>query len=538
MKIKYIDGPLLKKMMIHAANLLENNKSTVDALNVFPVPDGDTGTNMSLTMNSAAKEIKGIKNDSIETIADAAANGSLMGARGNSGVILSQLFRGFAKYCKGKKQLSTLDLASALKSASDTAYKAVMKPIEGTILTVARETAERAVEIAKREEDLELFLHQMIEYAEKVLDKTPDLLKVLKQAGVVDAGGKGLIYIYKGFYEALTGKEVEVSETVSLNTVEFHGDEELGEITFGYCTEFIIKGNQIDIEDFKRKIGPYGDCMLVVGDENLAKVHIHTNNPGSVLERGLKLGELINIKIDNMRQQHRNKIFEEEKTEKPQQLKEYGMIAVTMGEGLTNIFKDLHVDEIITGGQTMNPSTEEIKKSIDAINAKNIFVFPNNGNIILAANQAKQLSDKNVIVIPTKSVPQGIASILSFNGEADPEVNERVMTEAIKNVKTGQVTFSVRDTQFNDIAIKKDDILGIYDGNIKAVGTGVEEVSMKLLQEMITDEDEILTIFYGEEQSESSAQALADFVGEKYKDIDVEVYYGGQPLYHYIFSVE
>lgn len=525
-------------MMIHAANLLENNKSTVDALNVFPVPDGDTGTNMSLTMNSAAKEIKGIKNDSIETIADAAANGSLMGARGNSGVILSQLFRGFAKYCKGKKQLSTLDLASALKSASDTAYKAVMKPIEGTILTVARETAERAVEIAKREEDLELFLHQMIEYAEKVLDKTPDLLKVLKQAGVVDAGGKGLIYIYKGFYEALTGKEVEVSETVSLNTVEFHGDEELGEITFGYCTEFIIKGNQIDIEDFKRKIGPYGDCMLVVGDENLAKVHIHTNNPGSVLERGLKLGELINIKIDNMRQQHRNKIFEEEKTEKPQQLKEYGMIAVTMGEGLTNIFKDLHVDEIITGGQTMNPSTEEIKKSIDAINAKNIFVFPNNGNIILAANQAKQLSDKNVIVIPTKSVPQGIASILSFNGEADPEVNERVMTEAIKNVKTGQVTFSVRDTQFNDIAIKKDDILGIYDGNIKAVGTGVEEVSMKLLQEMITDEDEILTIFYGEEQSESSAQALADFVGEKYKDIDVEVYYGGQPLYHYIFSVE
>ncbi|MTI53860.1 DAK2 domain-containing protein [Geosporobacter ferrireducens] len=538
MKIKYIDGPLLKKMMIQAANSLENNKSTVDALNVFPVPDGDTGTNMALTMNSAAKEIKNIKDESVESVSEAAANGSLMGARGNSGVILSQLFRGFSKACKGKNKLNTVDLANALKSASDTAYKAVMKPIEGTILTVAREIGEKAIEISKKEEDLESFLWQIIEYAEKVLDKTPDLLKVLKQAGVVDAGGKGLIYIYKGFYGALTGKEMEISETAPLNTVEFHSDVELGEITFGYCTEFIIKGSRIDIEDFKKKIGTYGDCMLVVGDESLAKVHIHTNNPGSVLEHGLKLGELISIKIDNMRQQHRNQIFEEEKPQETQPLKAYGMIAVTMGEGLTNIFKDLNVDEIITGGQTMNPSTEEIKKSIDAISAKNIFIFPNNSNIILAANQAKQLSDKHVIVIPTKSVPQGIAAILSFNGETDPETNEKTMSDALKNVKTGQVTFSVRDTQFNDIDIKKDDILGIYDGNIKAVGTGVAEVSMSLLKEMITDEDEILTIFYGEEQSESSAQALADTIGKKYKDIDIEVYYGGQPLYHYIFSVE
>lgn len=525
--------------MIQAANLLESNKSTVDALNVFPVPDGDTGTNMALTMNSAVKEIKNIKEESVEAVSEAAANGSLMGARGNSGVILSQLFRGFSKACKGKSKLNTVDLANALKSASDTAYKAVMKPIEGTILTVARETSEKAVEVSKKEAYLESFLRQMIEYAEKVLDKTPDLLKVLKQAGVVDAGGKGLVYIYKGFYGALTGKEIEIPEAAPLDTAEFHPDVELGEITFGYCTEFIIKGSCIDIEDFKKKIGTYGDCMLVVGDEHLAKVHIHTNNPGNVLEHGLELGELISIKIDNMRQQHRSQVFEEEKPyQEIQQLKEHGMIAVTMGEGLTNIFKDLNVDEIITGGQTMNPSTEEIKKSIDAIAAKNIFIFPNNSNIILAANQAKQLSDKNVIVIPTKSVPQGIAAILSFNGETDPETNERMMTEALKNIKTGQVTFSVRDTQFNDIHIKKDDILGIYDGNIKAVGTGVAEVSMSLLKEMITDEDEILTIFYGEEQTESNAQALADAIGKKYKDIDIEVYYGGQPLYHYIFSVE
>ncbi len=524
--------------MIQAANLLENNKSIVDTLNVFPVPDGDTGTNMALTMNAAAKEIKGIKNESIEAIAEAAATGSLMGARGNSGVILSQLFRGFSKACKGKNKLNATDLANALKSASDTAYKAVMKPIEGTILTVARETGEKAIEVSKKEEDLESFLRLIIEYAEKVLDKTPDLLKVLKQAGVVDAGGKGLIYIYKGFYEALTGKEVEISEVVPLDTVAFHSDGELGDITFGYCTEFIIKGNHVDIEDFKRKIGSYGDCMLVVGDESLAKVHIHTNNPGSVLEHGLALGELMSIKIDNMRQQHRDKVSEEKNSQEAQQVKEYGMIAVTMGEGLTNIFKDLNVDEIITGGQTMNPSTEEIKKSIDAISSKNIFIFPNNSNIILAANQAKQLSDKNVIVIPTKSVPQGIAAILSFNGEVSVETNETSMLASLKNVKTGQVTFSVRDTQFNDIDIKKDDILGIYDGNIKAVGTGVKEVSMSLLKEMITSEDEILTILYGEDQSESSAQELANTLGEKYKDIDIEVYYGGQPLYHYIFSVE
>lgn len=537
MIIKYIDGPLLKKMMLQAANSLENNKSSVDALNVFPVPDGDTGTNMSLTMNSAAREIMAVQGESIDEIAEAAATGSLMGARGNSGVILSQIFRGFSKGCKGKVELNTFHFANALKSASDTAYKAVMKPIEGTILTIAREVGEKAIEISKKEETFEKFFHQLIEYAEIVLDKTPDMLKVLKQAGVVDAGGKGLIFIYKGFYESITGKTVTIDSPAILHpNTEIHGNIDFEDITFGYCTEFIIKGEGIDIEQFKQAIEAYGDCMLVVGDGELAKVHIHTNHPGSVMEHGLALGELINIKIDNMRQQHQHKIFET--SQKDEELKEYGMIAVTMGEGLTDIFKDLNVDEIIVGGQTMNPSTEEILKSIDKVMAKNIFVFPNNSNIILAANQAKELSKKNVFVIPTKSVPQGIAAILAFNGEMAPEVNADSMTKALTRVKTGQVTYSVRDTQFNDIEIKKNDILGMYEGNIKAVGLDIEDIAFKLLEEMVSEEDEILTIFYGEELEEAQAQALADKVRQRYGDIDIEVHYGGQPLYYYIFAIE
>lgn len=538
MKIKYIDGILLKKMIMQAKNSLEANKNTVDSLNVFPVPDGDTGTNMALTMNAAAREVQNVKQIRVEDIAEAAASGSLMGARGNSGVILSQLFRGFAKGCKGKEKLSTADLALALKNASDTAYKAVMKPIEGTILTVAREIGEKAVELSKREDDMENFLENVIVHAEGVLMKTPDMLKVLKQAGVVDAGGKGLIFIMKGFYEAVANKETVVETPESVQVIEHEGIEEQREIHFGYCTEFIIKGKNIEIENFKGAIGSYGDCMLVVGDENLVKVHIHTNHPGEIIEKGLKLGELINIKIDNMRHQHQNRIFEGENAHEPAVLKEYGMIAVTMGKGLTDIFKDLNVDEIIAGGQTMNPSTEDIKKAIDRISAQNIFIFPNNSNIIMAANQAKELSEKNVIVIPTKTVPQGIAAVLAFNAEEGVEENREAMTRAIKSVKTGQVTYSVRDTHFNDIEIKKGNILGIQDGEIKKVGTHVDEVSLMLLKDMISEDTEMLTIFYGEDIDGDRAQQLADEVAEMYEDVEIEVYYGGQPLYYYIFSVE
>nr|WP_165916222.1 DAK2 domain-containing protein [Marinisporobacter balticus] len=524
-------------MIIQGANILEANRSVVDALNVFPVPDGDTGTNMSLTMNAAAKEVKETRENSIDYVVDAMANGSLMGARGNSGVILSQLFRGFTKSAKGKDQLTTIDLADAFKSASDTAYKAVMKPIEGTILTVAREIGEKAVEIAKREKDVITFLQDIINHGEQALNKTPQMLKILKEAGVVDAGGKGLIFIFKGFYEAITGKKVNLESHSNIDIIK-EDLKETEDITFGYCTEFIVQGSNINIEKFKQKIKNYGDCMLVVGDASLVKVHIHTNNPGMILENGLELGQLTRIKIDNMRQQHENKIFEAKNDENIMLVKEFGMIAVTMGDGLTNIFKDLNVDEMITGGQTMNPSTQDIKEAIDRIQAKHIFIFPNNSNIILAANQAKELSDKEITVIPSETVPQGIGAILAYDEESSLEKNIEMMTEALKNIKTGQVTYSVRDTQFNDMPIEKGDILGIIDGKITAVGKSVEDDAYRLLEGMIEDDDEIITIFYGEDCEEEKAQRLADRISGKYEEIDVEVYYGGQPLYYYIFSVE
>ena len=538
MKIKYIDGPILKKMMIQGANSLELNKSTIDALNVFPVPDGDTGINMSLTMDSATKEVKKVVTETVETISEAMANGSLMGARGNSGVILSQLFRGFAKSCKGKEKLNTIDFAQALKGAADTAYKAVMKPIEGTILTIAREMAEKAIEISKKEDDFNVFFTDIIKHSEIVLEKTPQMLKVLKDAGVVDAGGKGLIVITIGFYQGLTGKITAIETSKIEKSEELYLDIPTEDITFGYCTEFIIKGTAVDLELYKKKIADLGDSMLVVGDQNLVKVHIHTNNPGQVLEYGLAWGELINIKIDNMRQQHKNRIFNEASGDSEEAVKEYGIIAVSMGEGLLNIFKDLNVDEIITGGQTMNPSTEEIKNAIDKIPAKHIFILPNNSNIILAANQAKEISKKNIHVIPSKTIPQGIAAILAFNPDLDIEKNIDLMKSSLSKVKTGQVTFSVRDTQFNSNTIKKGDILGIMNANIQVVGDNIEEVAFDLLSDIISDKDEMVTIFYGEDCSEADANRLGDRIGAIYENLDIEVYYGGQPLYYYIFSVE
>ncbi|PAB58877.1 DAK2 domain-containing protein [Anaeromicrobium sediminis] len=530
MKIKYIDGKQLKNMVVRGCQVLERNKKFVDDLNVFPVPDGDTGTNMSLTMNSAKDEVESVVNGNVEAVAKALANGSLMGARGNSGVILSQIFRGFSKACKGKETLDVGDFAKALHMASDTAYGAVMKPIEGTILTIIRSVSERAMEIGEIEEDICRMLEMVIDHGEEVLSKTPDMLKVLKEAGVVDAGGKGLIFILNGFYEALTGKIIieETTKREKKSNLKIHGDKS---IQFGYCTEFIIKSTNANVENLKKKIMNMGDSMLVVGDENLVKVHIHTNNPGNVIEEGLKLGQLVDVKIDNMRYQHENRLEKKD-------LKKYGIVAVAMGEGIENIFKDINVDKVIAGGQTMNPSTQDIKEALDSINAENIFILPNNSNIILAANQAKALSEKNVIVIPTKTIPQGIGAVVAYNPENEVDVNEKNMNLAMKDIKTGQITYSVRETTFKDIDIKKGDILGISDGEIVTVGSEIENESHKLLKNIVDEDSEIITLFYGSDIEKERADKLAEEIEEEFEDCDVEVYYGGQPLYYYIFSVE
>lgn len=544
LKIEYIDSTLLKKAFIVAANNLEKNKHIVDALNVFPVPDGDTGTNMSLTMKSAIKQIKNLEEESIQKIATAISNGSLMGARGNSGVILSQLFRGFAKGLKGKEKLDTRDIANAFKSGSDTAYRAVMRPTEGTILTVARECAEKALEISSNENDIKIFMEKVIEHGEITLDKTPEMLDVLKQAGVVDAGGKGLIFILKGALKAIISDELDFEEIEEVEE-EVHFERETGEqeIKYGYCTEFIINNTKADAEEFKKKINDLGDSVLAVSGDNIIKVHIHTNNPGLVIERALKLGELINIKIDNMRFQHRRNVEKEDSDIKLEnndieETKKYSFITVAMGDGLNSVFKDFNVDYVIAGGQTMNPSTEDILNAVNKVNGENIIILPNNSNIILAANQAKKLSDKNIEVVPTKTIPQGIAALLAFDEEIDVEKNLDNMKEAIESVKTGQVTFAVRDTVINDIEIKKDDIIGINDGEIVSVGNDINKVSSELVNNLIDEEDSLITIFYGEDVREEKARELVEILEEENEDFDIELVYGGQPLYYYIFSVE
>ena len=526
-------------MLIAGAQSLETNKRIVDALNVFPVPDGDTGTNMSLTMQSAVRDIKSSKSGSLEDVANLAANGSLMGARGNSGVILSQLLRGFARGVKGKEKLNTKDLAYALKLASDTAYKAVMKPVEGTILTVARESAEYAIILAKKEKDIIVFLEKTILQAEETLKRTPEMLKVLKDAGVVDSGGKGLIYIYLGALGSLTGN-IPTTEDIEImqQTVE-HEDYIGKDIIFGYCTEFIVNSPSASVEKLQSRIENYGDSMLVVGNENAIIVHIHTDNPGIVLEEGLKLGNLSDIKIDNMRLQHRN-VMDTEPLEvsRPMIKKQYGFISVAMGEGLTNIFKDFDIDHVIKGGQTMNPSTEDFVKAIDNIDADTIYILPNNSNIIMAATQAKDISTKDIRVIPTKSIPQGIAALMVFNLENTPADNELQMIDAIRDVKTGQVTYAVRDTSYDDVPISKDDIIGITESKIQTVGKDVFQTSVELMSKMVTEEDEIITIYYGEDVKDKEAKKLLDYFEKTYPECDVELYYGGQPLYYYIFSVE
>ncbi|HBM74698.1 MAG TPA: dihydroxyacetone kinase [Clostridiaceae bacterium] len=551
MELLSIDGQLLYRMLISGANCLENNKAIVNSLNVFPVPDGDTGTNMSMTMASAIKEMQKLKERSVEAIAEAAANGSLMGARGNSGVILSQLIRGFAKGVKGKKALNCKDLSFALKEGANTAYKAVMKPTEGTILTVAREAADKSLKLSKSIDDISVLEDQVIKYAESVLDKTPDMLPVLKKAGVVDSGGKGLIFIYKGMLDALLGKDAVSNLGVQKEAqgpVQGKFSEE--EIKYGYCTEFIIKNTDADPIAFRKKISEFGDSILVVGGEGIIKVHIHTNNPGRILSYALELGELTKIKVDNMKEQHRSLIgFSDDKNDdgaKPKSAdekgndisKKAGVIAVASGEGIRNIFLDLGADKVIEGGQTMNPSTEDILNAINDVNARDIYILPNNGNIIMAAKQAAAISDKNIVVIPSKSIPQGIAALTVFNPENESSENLDIMTSTMKYVKTGQVTYAVRDTNFDDKKIKEGDILGLVNGKINNTGKDVINVTRALIESMVSEDDELITVLYGDGVKADEADKLSKELKSKYTDCEVQLYDGGQKLYYFIISVE
>lgn len=540
--IQYIEGKMLRDMFVSGANNLQNHKELVDKLNVFPVPDGDTGTNMSLTISYAMKELAKVENDSITEIGKSLSKGSLMGARGNSGVILSQIIRGFSKSIEGKEQISTEDLAKAFKNGSDTAYKAVIKPIEGTILTVVRESGEYAIKAAKKEKDLLKFLEMVIDEANKSLERTPELLKNLKEAGVVDSGGKGLVLIYEGMYEALKGNPIKAKDLNDSNVSEV---KQAGtsinteDIKFCYCTEFILESNSISDTEIRDIMLKYGDSLAVVGDEGIIKVHVHTNDPGLVLQDALKHGQLVTIKIENMKLQHENTLVgDTDEIAQSVEEKEYGFIATSMGEGLAKIFKDFGVDYIIEGGQTMNPSTEDFMKAIDSINAKNIFIFPNNSNIIMAANQAKELSDKNIIVIPTKNTPQGFTALVNFNADASVEENEQALMESLTMVKSGQVTFAVRDTVMNDVEVKEGNIIGIAESKLMDAGDRVDEITTSLVEKLVDEDSAIITLFYGEDVTEEDANNLRDELEEKFEDLDIELYYGGQPLYYYLISVE
>jgi len=542
LKIDTINGNMLLDMFRQASATLKANKDHVNDLNVFPVPDGDTGTNMSMTFESAVNEMNKLDDISILNVTESSSNGSLMGARGNSGVILSQILRGFHKGCYGKTSLSTEDFSEALVYAADTAYKAVMKPVEGTILTVIKAAADSSSEVATETLYFDEFLKEVIEDADKALSNTPELLPVLKQAGVVDAGGQGLIYILKGFYGAIVGekaKEIETEFKQKLSK-ELSPVSETDDIEFGYCTEFIVKGENLSDSQLKKEISGFGDCMLVVGTEEMLKVHIHTNEPGSVMQKALSLGELIDIKVDNMRYQHNERQYEKDvpPAEAETPLKPYGIMAVAMGEGITEIFNDLNVDKIIEGGQTMNPSTEELLSTIDEINADEIIILPNNSNIILAAQQAQKISERKISIVPTKTIPQGITAMLSFNPESGIDENILHMTDSMKEVKTIQVTYSVRDSFFNDIEIKKGDILGIFNGDIVSVGENINAVALEVLEKAMAEDDEIITVYYGDSIEKDIAKDLLENIESKNDDVDVEIYQGKQPVYHYIISVE
>lgn len=546
-----IDGLMLKEMVIAGATLLEQNREAVDALNVFPVPDGDTGTNMSLTMKATTKEIAMVDNSHAAEVAEMIARGALKGARGNSGVITSQILRGFAKGLDGAQRITPQIFANGLKSGAETAYKAVMKPKEGTILTVIRVIAEEAQRQAAREpEDMHALLDVVIQSGDAILKKTPDMLPVLKQAGVVDSGGQGLLTILTGFRAAYNGEHIEAA-TIAVGeaaTLDFEDDHDAqGELTFKYCTEFIIQDmlptvTEDDINRFRTKLSRIGDCVVVVGDFSLVKVHVHTNDPGLALQYACAMGDLINLKIDNMAEERKERMEKAERAKaeaaKNAPEKRYGMVAVSLGEGFTNIFTDLGVDEIVEGGQTMNPSIDDILQAIERVNAQTVFVLPNNGNVVLAANQAAEISEKDVRVIPTKNVAMGIGAVIAFVPDAETDSNAQMMQEASERVRTGQITFAVRDTTFEDKTIKEGDIIGIYNGKIQCVGQSIHDVALDLMKVLVTDEDELITVYYGEDTKEGDAQALTGEIADMFGDKDVEIQYGGQPLYYYLISAE
>ena len=563
-----IKAPMLAKMFLAGAKNLEAKKEWINELNVFPVPDGDTGTNMTMTIMAAAAEVQGLGAEpDMASLAKAISSGSLRGARGNSGVILSQLFRGFAKGISKYEVLDVVIVSDAFQKAVETAYKAVMKPKEGTILTVAKGAADKALELIGETDDLEEFLAQVIAEAEYVLSKTPEMLPVLKQAGVVDSGGQGLVTVLQGAYDALIGKEIDYTlEGVQASSgVAKISQQAEQDIKFGYCTEFIIVLNQPLGEngeiDFKAYLESVGDSIVVVADDEITKVHVHTNDPGLVIQRALTYGSLSKIKIDNMREEHQEKLIKDaQKAAKEQKLadekrrqervaqeeeahkmpnKEMGFISVSIGEGINEIFQGLGVDYIIAGGQTMNPSTEDMLNAIEEVNADNIFILPNNKNIILAANQAASLmEEKNIYVIPSKTVPQGITALINFMPDSTPEENAARMTEELSSVKTGQVTYAVRDTFIDDKAIKQGDYMGMGDSAILSVGKDMQDVVNDMVSQLVEEESAIISVYYGQEIEEAAAQVLGEELGEQYPQCEVEVHYGGQPIYYYLISVE
>ena len=546
--IQYIDGKQVRNMFVSGANNLKNHKDLVDKLNVFPVPDGDTGTNMSLTISCAIKELNKVEQDDIGQLGKALSKGSLMGARGNSGVILSQIIRGIAKSIEGKETLNSMDIAEALKNGSDTAYKAVIKPVEGTILTVVRESSDYALKAAALEEDVIEFMKLLVKEANNSLDRTPELLHALKEAGVVDSGGKGLVLVYEGMLKSLEGQFVESQELQTTETTSVQVENRLSteDIKFQYCTEFILETDKISDLKMRDIMIKYGDSLVVVGDDGIIKVHVHTNTPGTVLQEALAYGQLLTIKIENMKLQHENKVIKDAQEDKEvseqaavsEEPKEFGFIATSMGQGLAKIFKDFGVDHIIEGGQTMNPSTEDFMNAIEKMNAHNIIILPNNSNIIMAANQAKDLSDKNIIVIPTKNVSQAFAALVNFDADLTIEENEANMVEALSTVKSGQVTYAVRNTVINDVEVKEGNIIGLGEGKLLSAGDNIDEITTNLIESLVDEDSAIITLFYGEDIKEEQAEALRESLEEKFEDIDIELYYGGQPIYYYLVSVE
>ena len=553
MAIKKIDGMMLKEMFSSGAALLTQNRESVDALNVFPVPDGDTGSNMSQTITAAIKEMNMKRYTAAADVADAVARGALKGARGNSGVILSQILRGIARGLAGHEDVDCALWVQAIRQGANTAYKAVMKPKEGTILTVIRVIAEDLERSGGKCETLEELFKLLLSSGDAILKKTPEMLPVLKQAGVVDSGGMGLMVIFRGMYAALTGETVEIDDGSSANAaqsmpgeyVDDHGDLRVEDITFGYCTEFIVSHPRPDMKEsevvrLRKRLEKIGDCVLVISDLSVVKVHVHTNDPGKAMQYALELGELDAIKVDNMFEEAREREAKRQAAAEAEaaKLKDYGIVAVALGEGIDRIFQDLMVDQIVDGGQTMNPSIQDLAQAVEATHAKNVFILPNNTNIILAAQQASELTEKNVVVLPTKSVPMGISAMLAFSADMSVEENTAAMTEAAENVHTASITYAVRDTTYEDREIHQGDIMGMIDNRLSVLGNEIHQVCMDIAGKMVGEDTDLITIYYGSDVSEEDAQKLCDALAEEYDDCDVELQYGGQPLYYYLIAVE